>query len=76
MNPTRARHRSARKRGDQGLLSIEADGKISNIEVTQSSGSDILDRESQKSSKRLVSFRHHLPVQPKLSCRFPGSSAK
>lgn len=52
--------RSAQVRKEEGVtkvsLSIEADGNISNIEVTQSSGSDILDRESQKIFEKIGKF--------------------
>lgn len=52
--------RSAEVRKEEGVakisLTIEADGKISNITVTQSSGSEILDRESQKIFEKIGQF--------------------
>lgn len=52
--------RSAQVRKEEGVakisITIDVDGKISNIEVTQSSGSDILDRESQKIFEKIGQF--------------------
>lgn len=49
--------RSAELRKEEGTakvrLTLGADGKINNIEVTQSSGSDILDREAQKMFEKI-----------------------
>lgn len=52
--------RSAQVRKEEGVtkisINIDAEGKISNIEVMQSSGSEILDRESQKIFEKIGQF--------------------
>lgn len=52
--------RSAELRGDEGTakvrVSIAADGKITNVDVIQSSGHQILDHEAVRLFKRIGSF--------------------
>lgn len=51
--------RSAQLKGEQGTakvrISIDASGKISNVELMQGSGSDILDREALRIPSKLGS---------------------